>query len=439
MGRHYDVRWHAQTEAWRSDCGELYTDKSGRQRRKTMTMRYPDGRKVPRSDKPAAMAALARRIEQLQPVAVGGFTVRQVAELFLYRFEQRVLADQAAEKTYRGYTYNLTLMVKAFGRDKPAQQVRAADLEEMVDRWKSAGKRPSTINHMITAVCACFSWAARPISKRGLDAAGNPLPEQLIPTHPFREFPRLPVPQSPPKYASRAEVAAFLRWVWNRAHPERIKGPFAIGPVTGLRHGPDRRNREADRRRRHMAILLRTIFWTGCRPSEACRALWTWIDWDSGVITIPPNRHKTGRKTGKARRIYLPPILIRALRRLYADPGRHPEHIFSHRLEESNRGDGAPTRPWTSEYLTERIYTLRQQAIAAGVPLKNEGDNRFHLYRLRHTRASDGLMRGVSEATVAEVLGTSADQIRKTYGHLLDGHTAQAAMVMVARPSVPKK
>jgi site-specific recombinase XerD len=48
-------------------------------------------------------------------------------------------------------------------------------------------------------------------------------------------------------------------------------------------------------------------------------------------------------------------------------------------------------------------------------------------YLWRHVAASDLLMSGVDVATVAELLGTSAAQIQRTYGHLLEDHLAAAS------------
>lgn len=440
MGRKNEIRWHAQSQSYRSDCGELYVDKKGRQRRKTVSMCYPDGTRIPRSDHAAAVAALARRLEEIKPIGASGYTVRQVAEFFLQRLMNRVKADLAVEKTYVGYVKLLSKSVAALGPNSPADQVQAKDLQSIVDKWLDDGKKPSYINHMITATTSCFSWASRPIAQRGKDAKGNDLPDQLIPANPFVKFSRLPTQQSPVKYANRAEIARFLRWVWNYFHPERIDGPFTIGEVTGLRHGPPRKNNPQRVWNRRLVLLIRTILWTGCRPSEACRALWDWIDWDTGVVTIPPNRWKNGRKTGKTRRVYLTPTMLRAIRRIHDSPARHPEHIFSHRHKRDNAVSAGPGAgyPWSGDAISDRVKSLRDLAIAAGVPLKKKGADRWHLYRLRHTRASDGLMRGLSEAMVGEVLGTSAQQIRRTYGHIQDREIADAAKVMAGRPS-PRK
>jgi integrase len=58
--------------------------------------------------------------------------------------------------------------------------------------------------------------------------------------------------------------------------------------------------------------------------------------------------------------------------------------------------------------------------------IKGEGDNRFVLYQLRHTTASDHLMNQGDATTVAELLGTSVRMLETTYGHLLDDHLAKA-------------
>lgn len=443
MARQFEARWHAASESWRSDCGDLYIDSKGRQRRKTVTFRYADGRKIPKADKAAAFAALARRMEELKPREAGALTVSQLAEYWLFWLEKQVQADFAAARTYDGHREMLALLEEEFGKDTLAESITARDLKSVVDDWL-AGRRihrrdrdkpnprlhrysPNYCNRLITTASACWSWAASPIANRlpGVEDSRK-LPETLLPSNPFAKFPKIKVPRTPPKYADRAEVARFLRWAWNAIHPERN----APGK-------PPRKNRPRDYWHRQTILIVRLCLWTGCRPNEAARALWEWIDWQAGTITMPPKRHKTGRKTGQARVIYLTPTLLRALKRVHDGPVRHPAHVFAHRhgRDGVKGGDSTTGKPWKENALTKRIQGWRDRAIADGVPLKREGENRWHLYRLRHTRASDGLMLGHSEATVAEVLGTSADMIRQTYGHLLDEHTAKAARAMTGKRS----
>jgi len=72
---------------------------------------------------------------------------------------------------------------------------------------------------------------------------------------------------------------------------------------------------------------------------------------------------------------------------------------------------------------------LRKAAIEQGLPFKDTADGADCLtnYRWRHTAASSLLMRGVPIPVVGALLGTSAEMIAKTYGHILDESLADAA------------
>jgi integrase len=71
----------------------------------------------------------------------------------------------------------------------------------------------------------------------------------------------------------------------------------------------------ADARFRRMLLFLR---YTGCRPGEMRNVKWTDIDWKKGVICL--QEHKTRKKTGKPRLIFLAPIVLDMLREMQAHP-----------------------------------------------------------------------------------------------------------------------
>jgi integrase len=188
--------------------------------------------------------------------------------------------------------------------------------------------------------------------------------------------------------------------------------------------------------------MIRFMAHTGARPGELCIAGrrqrdrgFTWEHWDPeasvndlgqrvGLITLPPTHHKTGGKTGRPREIVVPPVLVRALERHRARDWAHPVWVFTHRRGGGAEARGATTaalgEPWTSHSLGIKVKVWRRRAIAAGVPVEDEGDNRFHLYRLRHSRITDliGARGGLSHDQAAALTGTSGRMIETTYGHL---------------------
>ncbi len=304
--------------------------------------------------------------------------------------------------------------------------MRAADLRAALAAWQKLGHSPHYLAGICRSVKAAFRWAASEDGGR------------LLAANPFEEVKAPQVGRSPDRYAERPEVAAFLRFVWRRADalPEGVRLRFA----------------------RRLVLLVRVAAYTGARPGTLVSAWWGDFDPARRTLTLPPDRHKTGKRTGRPLVIYLPPILVRALKRERDRPGRHPVAIFTH-----ERGRGAVARgvemgagePWgdfikladgrpgfdpRTGPLCQQIRKLRMQAIALGATMKaagksprgldriqDQGSNRFVMYRLRHTKASDDLMAGGNPATVAVLLGTSVKMLETTYGHLQDDHLARSA------------
>jgi integrase len=231
----------------------------------------------------------------------------------------------------------------------------------------------------------------------------------------MKEVPGVATPRAPERYADPAEIAAFLRFAWRRA--------ATLTPIYR-------------RFERKYVLLVRAAMHAGCRPAELATAEWSDFQSEKGRIVLPASKWKSGGKTGRSRTIYLTPRLVRALLREQARPDRHPTHLFSHKRGPGGRGRGATKQqgePWLKKALTRHTRNMRALAIAAKVPVEDVGDNRFVLYRLRHTRASDALMAGMDLASVAELLGTSPRMLETTYGHLLDEHLAEKAAEMAAK------
>lgn len=295
---------------------------------------------------------------------------------------------------------------------RKAASMTARDLKDALRTWELAGLSDHYRAGICRSVKAAFAWAASEDGKR------------LIPGDPFSEVKGPTIAQAPERYATRKELADFLRFARNRANA----------------------NTDLYRRfARNLLLLVRVGAHTGARPGELCSAWWEDFDPARGTITLPPDRHKTGSKTGKARAIFLTPMLIHSLKREQARPGRHPVSIFTHKRGKGGIARGADRdagEPWgdfvalpngskgfeaDSTSLSKVIRKIRKEAVDAKVQIQDSGDNRFVLYRLRHTTASDHLMSGGSQATVAELLGTSTRMLETTYAHLLDSHLRKSA------------
>lgn len=308
-------------------------------------------------------------------------SVAELCEAYLEWDYQRVRAGQRDADSHRATCSKLTrfcqtrLGVTRIGEMR-AHTITASHLARCVEIWSENRVALGYQRDLCASAKAAWSWAARKIETRQ--------PSQILPRNPLIGFrtPSPPIPEE--RFATRDEAAVWLRWLWRR----------------GMRE---------------YALLQRCLIHTGARPSEWTRATWGEIRWDADPMPVLTRRvWKAARKTGKPRRIFIPPRLVRSLRRRLGDPG---DLIFT-----APRGG-----PWKEASLAQTTRRLRMLAIADGIPLQDEGPDRLTCYRWRHTAASNLLMHGVDISTIAQLLGTSVHQISRTYGHLLSDHLAIAA------------
>jgi integrase len=109
-------------------------------------------------------------------------------------------------------------------------------------------------------------------------------------------------------------------------------------------------------------------------------------------------KHKTARKTGKPRVVYLTPAMVELSRRLVT---KYPEGP----LFRGPRGG----KPFTRNGIRCRFRRLRD---------KLPDLRHFTAYTARHSFATDALVNGVGAAQVAELLGHCSLEMLKHYGHL---------------------
>lgn len=161
-------------------------------------------------------------------------------------------------------------------------------------------------------------------------------------------------------------------------------------------------------RDRQFREFMTAMLETGCRPSEVSRVTAAEVNLELGVWVL--REHKTAKKTRRPRIVYLTPAMVDLSRRLVALFPEGP-------LFRGPRDKAAFTR----QNIRCRFRRLREK-----LPhLKH-----FVCYNVRHTFATQALVRGVGIAQVAELLGhTSTEMVSKTYGHLAEQvtHLREAA------------
>lgn len=349
-------------------------------------------------------------------------TVYWLCQLYLEWADQQAQGGAITVEQYKGQASRLRLFLAHPGvPDARARHLTVDTLDEFF-----ATLRPKYSDHYVAGVGrtirAVFRWGAKAIPKR--------TPTRLLAENPLAgyDFPR--PPGAVRGYLEGQIVRAWLRWCWARARAQ-----------PGLYRRFDR--------------LFVLMLWfqrlTGCRPGEACRLLWSDIDWQAGKIVIPAERHKTGKKTKRDRIIHLTPPVVRLLRTIERLPDHHPEHVFTHR-----RGNNAVERghltaeggePWPNgSAASAKVREWREEAIeaakrmkAAGEPtgglegIEATGPRKLVAYLHRHGYVSEAVSKGLSHEQTANLVGNTAAVVASTYAHAIEQADAERARKLMER------
>jgi integrase len=264
--------------------------------------------------------------------------VCQVCDLFLDYSEKHHAPD-----TYRGYRDFLQDFCEMYGT------LLGKDLKPLhVSRWLDA--HPGWIGsrrNAIVAVKRAFNWA---------DAEG------LLQPNPVKSV------KKPPQ-----------------RHRDRILTP------------DEGREILAAIKDRHFREFVFAMMETGARPGEVRKVTAAHVNLELGVWVF--KEHKTAKRTGKARIIYLTPAMVELTRKLVA---MYPEGPLF-RGPRSKRG------------LTRNGVRCRFKRLREKLP---------HLagvisYTMRHSFATQALVNGVGIAHVAELMGhVDTSMVSSHYAHL---------------------
>lgn len=243
-----------------------------------------------------------------------------------------------------------------------------------------------------------FAWQKRYL-QRFCDRLGTVKAADLIPFH-LTSW----LDSQKWKKARRHATAIVKRaFAWATGQKLISDDPFADVPIP--KGGKRDRILTADERQQILAAIKDQPFRnfvfamqeTGCRPGEVARVSAADVNLELGVWVL--TLHKTAKKTGKPRVVYLTPPLVELTKRLMAEFPEGP-------LFRSPRGK----RPFTSNGIRCRFRRLRERLPhLAGVVA----------YTYRHTYCTDALVNGVGVAQVAELMGhTSTDMVTSVYSKL---------------------
>jgi integrase len=145
-------------------------------------------------------------------------------------------------------------------------------------------------------------------------------------------------------------------------------------------------------------LLLRVMYFTGCRPGEAYKLKPRHLHPLENKATLTHKEHKTGHWTGKKRLIYFPASIMKEVRQLAAQRGSD-EPILR-----NTKG-----RPWNDSNVGWRF---RRAIKRAGLP--------SHLvpYATRHSFGTSLVESGESTPLVAKAMGHANDRtLQQHYYH----------------------
>jgi len=273
-----------------------------------------------------------------RPTSKEPLTASQVCDLYLVHSEK-----EHEKSTFEWHTTYLQAFCDRLGTIKAADLIpfHLTSLLAAHPTWKAARR------HAAVIVKRAFRWAKR---------------QGLIATDPFADF--------------KVDPGGRRQRVVTKTDREQILAAIK------------------DRQFRDFVLAMSE---TGCRPSEVSRVTAADADLELGVWVL--HRHKTGKKTGKPRVVYLAPRMIEMTRRLTAEFPEGP-------LFRGPRGK----KPFTRNGVRCRFRRLREKlphlkgVVAAAY---------------RASFATDALENGVGIAQVAELLGHSdTTMVMKHYSML---------------------
>jgi integrase len=324
-------------------------------------------------DTPARRRKAQKKYEQLLDDGVDVSADTRLRQVFI-SFLRKHANKRCSAETFAWYRYYLKEFARKHGTLR-LKQLTPAHVEDWLDQpkkrqWVSKKTRKvierrfvwgdTTRNRAITCVKAAVNWFCRRARVRD-----NPLAALVKP--PIARRDRLLKPEEKRQILRSVRDAAFRQFVF-------------------------------------------AMMGTGARPCEIRTVTAAEFLPEPGLWVFPPKRHKTGKKTGKPRVVYLTPPLVKLCRQL---AGRRPEGP----LFRNTRGN-----PWTRNAVRIRFRNLRR---------KFPNLKGVTAYCYRHDFTTQGLLNGVSVAQMQELLGHTSPAMLAVYSHL--GQQAEAMREAAAK------
>jgi integrase len=230
------------------------------------------------------------------------------------------------------------------------------------------------------------------------------------------------------KNSALRNVQAAFNWAWKKgvidqnpfrgvSHraglPRRDMKPAEFQALLRATRGKVYRKRPSPGARFRQLLIF--LWYTGCRPQEACELRWSDVRFDEGMIVL--TEHKTIRTQSQPRPRVVPmdPIVVKLLRwiKRLEQPGEHVFLTFR-------------KTPWERHNLSHRMRRARQ---AASLPAD------VKLYGVRHAFGTRGVMNQCDLKTLSALMGHTTTRMTEYYVHLSGqrAHLAAAMQLVNAR------
>lgn len=239
---------------------------------------------------------------------------------------------------------------------------------------------------------------------------------------------------------------SILRTMFGRAEEWELR-PLGSNPVTVVKRRVVEKSRErrltdmelkslgailqASEEPPEYLLAIRMALLAGMRKGEIAECRWTWVDLEAGEIRIPPEHHKTGKKTGKHRVVHLCSALVSYLRAIPHTLGC--PFVVPGKARVDREGKSLPWEPIVG--LQAPWERIREAAGLSprdedGVYIDEEHNPGWH--DLRRTFASVGADLGL-KGFVGELLGHAEQTVTDIYTRAAAERLKDAAEAIGAR------
>lgn len=308
---------------------------------------------------------LRNQVSRRDKMIASGETLTNTSITFIDHAEYWLkysIKNSKSKSTYASYERAVRVHLEPLLKETKLAEIRITHAEALLDKLKSENKKPKGINDILTIFKAIIKDAEK---------------REMISKNPLRFFSQVKVPQQDFRYWSEHDINKFLI-----ATKDLQEFPFYV-----------------------------TAIYTGMRRGEIAGLCWDCINFQKKLITIKRTKGRFGlsekTKTGNVRHIPMNDFLYRILLNQFDKRKNNSNFVFTDK-------NGEPISP---NHLYRSFGQLQRKI---GI------ENVITVHDLRHTFASQLMMKGANIYDLSKLLGHSEVKMTQRYAHLSPDHLANA-------------